>query len=319
MNNPIDIEKTRLEKTQNDFKLDVHELRYLKANLIAKPRHTIGKNGLIEVVQTGNPNLYRPLFCLGGQWKDVIPYLNQSQPIYCCNWFIKVQNPKVYIKALAKFYIDEIVSIQGEGPYLILGYCFGGLVATEIAFQLLNQGKETSLLILVERSGSNRKYLRFQPAIRRLIKINQRLLFHLNKLIYLKLDQKLYYISSLVTHLLINTNSEKTNPDKIDKKIEPKLNSIKFNEKEILNSLQQAMSYYDVPHYSGKTVLFFARDSLKTSFIFKKGGWENIFSNIINVYLVEGNHNHLFHEPYAKDIAQKMRLCLEKYARLSGV
>jgi len=49
---------------------------------------------------------------------------------------------------MAADYLQEIRSIQPEGPYLIGGYCFGALVAFEMAQRLLARGDKVALLAL---------------------------------------------------------------------------------------------------------------------------------------------------------------------------
>jgi len=47
-------------------------------------------------------------------------------------------------------------SVQPQGPYLLGGYCFGGLVAFEMAQRLREEGQITDLLALIEPSfGKN--------------------------------------------------------------------------------------------------------------------------------------------------------------------
>src|SRR5262245_64086253 len=53
-----------------------------------------------------------------------------------------------YTTLFRSHYLSEIRTVQANGPYLIGGYCFGGLVAFEIAQQLRKQNQEVALLIL---------------------------------------------------------------------------------------------------------------------------------------------------------------------------
>jgi aspartate racemase len=52
------------------------------------------------------------------------------------------------IPQMAAHYLDEIRKVQPQGPYQIGGYCFGGLVAFEMAQQLLAQGQPASLVAM---------------------------------------------------------------------------------------------------------------------------------------------------------------------------
>ena len=52
------------------------------------------------------------------------------------------------IPQMAAHYLAEIRKVQPHGPYSIGGYCFGGLVAFEMAQQLVAQGEQASLVAL---------------------------------------------------------------------------------------------------------------------------------------------------------------------------
>jgi amino acid adenylation domain-containing protein len=53
------------------------------------------------------------------------------------------------IEAIAAHYVAEIRKIQPNGPYRIGGYCFGGIVAVEMAQQLRRAGEEPEVVALL--------------------------------------------------------------------------------------------------------------------------------------------------------------------------
>lgn len=58
-------------------------------------------------------------------------------------------------KKMAEKYIDGILKIQKEGPFIIAGFCAGGTIAFEIAQKLKQINKEVSLVILVDSLASD--------------------------------------------------------------------------------------------------------------------------------------------------------------------
>ncbi len=54
------------------------------------------------------------------------------------------------IEQMARDYLDEIRAVQPSGPYHLLGWSFGGLVAYEMACQLQDIGEEVALLALLD-------------------------------------------------------------------------------------------------------------------------------------------------------------------------
>jgi thioesterase domain-containing protein/acyl carrier protein len=54
--------------------------------------------------------------------------------------------PDLSIGAMADRYIAEITDVQPHGPYVLLGYCFGALVAYEMADRLQQRGERVALV-----------------------------------------------------------------------------------------------------------------------------------------------------------------------------
>ncbi len=55
-----------------------------------------------------------------------------------------------FISEMARCHVEKIRKIQPHGPYRLAGFCFGGNVAAEIAWQLVQAGEEVALLALLE-------------------------------------------------------------------------------------------------------------------------------------------------------------------------
>src|SRR6266540_1075599 len=60
------------------------------------------------------------------------------------------QPPHVRIESMASSYIDAIRTVQPDGPYRLVGWSLGGLVAYEMCQQFLLQGKEVGLLAMLD-------------------------------------------------------------------------------------------------------------------------------------------------------------------------
>lgn len=61
-----------------------------------------------------------------------------------------LEKPVERIEDMAEFYLEALGQLQPHGPYILIGYSFGGLVALEMAQRLLAEGKNVSLLALVD-------------------------------------------------------------------------------------------------------------------------------------------------------------------------
>ncbi|MBU3063615.1 amino acid adenylation domain-containing protein [Nocardia sp. NEAU-G5] len=99
-----------------------------------------------------------PLFCihpaLGLSWcyRTLDQYLSADRPIY------GIQAPQVRgeipgptsVGEIAERYVEEIRTIQPHGPYHLLGWSLGGLLAHAIAVQLRAAGEQVALLALLD-------------------------------------------------------------------------------------------------------------------------------------------------------------------------
>ncbi|WP_425454130.1 amino acid adenylation domain-containing protein [Nocardia tenerifensis] len=114
-----------------------------------------------------------PLFCLhpmyGLAWSyaGLTQYLPVDQPIY------GVQSPALAedgelpasIGALARRYVAEIRTVQPHGPYRLLGWSLGGVLAHAIATELQADGEQVALLAMMD-SHPNPDVAGFRAAVR---------------------------------------------------------------------------------------------------------------------------------------------------------
>ena len=99
-----------------------------------------------------------PLFCIhdagGFSWpySKLIRHIPPEHPIYglqARNLTQRARRPRS-IEEMADDYLRFIRRIQPHGPYNLLGWSFGGLVAHAIATQLQSLGEEVALLALLD-------------------------------------------------------------------------------------------------------------------------------------------------------------------------
>src|SRR6201996_3940272 len=94
-----------------------------------------------------------PLFWIHG-WAELLSmrsYFDADQPVF------QIQDPlarrwqvKPRLELSARRYVEELRRIQREGPYHLIGYSFGGVIAYEMARQLLASGERVNFLGLLD-------------------------------------------------------------------------------------------------------------------------------------------------------------------------
>ena len=79
------------------------------------------------------------------------------------------------IDAMAEDYVATIDAIQQHGPYRLLGFCAGALVAFEVARKLRERGETIEQLVLINATAPIRPIVPFRDSIIRSIATNPRL------------------------------------------------------------------------------------------------------------------------------------------------
>jgi acyl-CoA synthetase (AMP-forming)/AMP-acid ligase II/thioesterase domain-containing protein/acyl carrier protein len=82
----------------------------------------------------------------------IAPHLDADQPFYgfVARGMDGRRLPHRTVVAMAADYVREIRQLQPHGPYLLGGFCAGGMVAFEMAQQLLRGGESVARLVLVD-------------------------------------------------------------------------------------------------------------------------------------------------------------------------
>jgi len=99
-----------------------------------------------------------PIFLIHSHGGNVLEYyplanaLGKDQPVYALQArgldgnIVKNES----LEDIATAYLKEIRSLQPDGPYILGGFCFGGLVALEAAQQLQAAGQKVKLVVMVQ-------------------------------------------------------------------------------------------------------------------------------------------------------------------------
>ncbi|MCK4359258.1 MAG: amino acid adenylation domain-containing protein [Candidatus Cloacimonetes bacterium] len=259
----------------------------------------------------------QPFFCVPGPagyvlcFADFAHYLGSEQPFYGLRpkGLDGEEVPYTCIEKMAEHYINEIRTIQSEGPYFLGGNCFGGIVAFEMAQQLQAQGQKVDLLALFEAyvPGTVYPLSGIKPFFIRLI---QRIRRHLNNLSRLSPKEKFLYFMEE------SRNAMKSKIWKIAYKFYLDIGRpLPHAFRSVREANFQALRDYVPKVYSGKLYLYQSDKRFAGFYYEPQMGWEKLATGGIEIYKVPGNHESIWNEPNLKVLAKKLSVCLDKAQR----
>lgn len=251
---------------------------------------------IVPIQQGGSK---RPLFFVGGhtgrvlEFRDLAPLLGPERPFYALQ--PEASSQKTYsteIKKIASTYLNAIREIQATGPYQLAGYCFGGLIALEMAQQLKAQGERVEPLILIETTcpgEETKRKLSLQrhwadlatlSAWKKIARIAKKAVGALNWLILsmkLKLSAHQYNVSNIEkAHGIASANYR----------------LLRYDDEALLIGFEPD-SAYQIPHHTG---------------------WNQWLTDNMQVVTFARSHGgryfsgcHFFHEPYLSKLAEELR------------
>lgn len=110
---------------------------------------------LVRIARGGD----RPaLFCVHGEgggagcYVQLAARLDPRQPVYGlqARGFEDGGTPQSSVPEMAAYYLHGVREVQPRGPYLLTGWCLGGIIAFEMACQLVRDGHEVGLVALMD-------------------------------------------------------------------------------------------------------------------------------------------------------------------------
>jgi amino acid adenylation domain-containing protein len=115
-----------------------------------------------------------PIFCIGGihLYQELADEFLRQRPVI--GMYVNPARETGYrdpaetrVNAMAHVYAEEIRRIQPRGPYHIVGFSFGGVIAHAIAIELMDAGEAIDLLCLLDSDAPGRARPRLRLWVRR--------------------------------------------------------------------------------------------------------------------------------------------------------
>jgi thioesterase domain-containing protein len=116
---------------------------------------------------------HEPLFCIGGVhlYQSLADEFRRERPVFGL-YVNPERNPgngsaSTRVDAMARIYAEEIRRIQPRGPYHLVGFSFGGVIAHAVAIGFLGAGESVDLLCLLDSDAPGHARPRLRLWVRR--------------------------------------------------------------------------------------------------------------------------------------------------------
>ena len=241
--------------------------------------------------------------------QGMVSNLSPDQPVYGIQalGLDGTVAPLDKLKDIAKFYIDEILAHDNEGPYIITGYSVGGVIAYEMAAQLLKMGKKVAMLGMFDTNLQNidRRQSLLERTRIKIFRQFRKLYFRAGTLCKHPAQTIKYlqgYYATKFNIFLKKTGVTKVyNPDHLPDFM-----------LDIIEKLETAFFNYELNPLKIKLELFKAEKRLYYVDDAQFYGWAKYALKGVNGHCVPGDHKAMFSHPHSKILAQMLQKKLDE-------
>jgi amino acid adenylation domain-containing protein len=266
------------------------------------------------------PNGFRPpmfwLHTLGGgggggvlRYQKLSQFLGPEQPSY---GLVAPPEPFTRIEVMAAHYIKTMRTIQPVGPYHLGGYCFGGVVAFEMAQQLQSAGEEVALLALLDSSPPNvvaeRNHSRNGfNSIGALPKKLQKFFKQDRKQMRTSLERKAKKLRGKLRALFDGSIPESTNGAALEDVID--MANYPADYKHYAEVHWDALNHYTPKFFDGKITLIESTNSPMSG---SPGVIWKTLARDLEIRSILATHETMLEEPHVQIVAAELNECLKR-------
>jgi amino acid adenylation domain-containing protein len=319
-----------LQRTDNFFDIGGHSL--LAAKMLARVEKEFGKllplatlfqaptvadlaklirhsgwkatwSSLVPIRPSGTKPPFYFVHAIGGNvlnFASFASHFDPDQPVYGlqARGLDGKEIPSMSIQQMAADYIQDIRTVQPQGPYCIGGFSAGGVVAFEMARQLRAAGQQVAILALLDspidnpnQSGVAASKERFT----RTVVFNIRYAFHTGLLSFARQKIKNFRMRANIRLWTIKNSLG----------FKPSARTLGVEEAFLL-----ALRNYVPQTYDGDATLFRAKDEL-CSYSDETLGWRGLIKGRLEILEISGDHDTILHEPHIGMLARLLNSCLD--------
>lgn len=283
------------------------------AGLLSREGSTVPYSSLVPIQPNGTKP---PMFWVHGvtghalHFYNLARYMDTGQPAYGLQ---AQERAPSQMEAIAACYLEKIRTVQAKGPYYLGGYCFGGVLAYEIARQLYEQGETVGLLALLESVAPKSGNLE----IRRIPSLAIHLLKNLPGWLLAIARRPGEYLPRVRRKLrgVRKRILRKVLPRTVAKPLDAEdifdMSGSWEKHHEAVRLHARALIAYSPQSFPGRVTLF-KTSTPSVAHLDPCMGWARLAIGGVDVKAVSGAHDDMLYEPHVRELARKLQDCLDQ-------
>jgi amino acid adenylation domain-containing protein len=249
-------------------------------------------------------------------YANLAKYLDVERPVYAFNSRDSEElDDSTTIEEMAARYIQEMRAVQPRGPYHLGGYCFGGLVAYEMAQQLVARGECVALLALMNATPPNSSFEQVSLTPTWLARFSENSWHWLRHFLRWGSGHRRQFLArkARVWRKRLLRRGARARKDEIDAEDYVDLSDYSPQRRRLWDVHLRAAARYTPKVYPGRvTVLRTELHPFLCSFD-ATFGWAQ-YAQGVTVKVVTGAHESILNEPHVQAVAAELNRCLENNA-----
>jgi amino acid adenylation domain-containing protein len=260
--------------------------------------HRTDRKQTVSPLVAINPHGPRPplflvhdLFGEVARFADLALHLGDDQPV----WGLEDNTDADTIELMATRYVTELRRVQPSGPYRLGGWCFGAVVAYEMAHQLQACGEQVALLALIGISAWDFPQL-VEPAAWRRYQLGSgdglrvRARFHLAAARTMGVRMGGRYLARKAVKRLVRRPSAQTRPSR----------------------RKETFARYVAKPYPGRVILVLSREETAVYSSDPAADWRRLGAKGVDVIELPAGHRAILTPPNVVEVAARLRVRLEE-------
>ncbi|MGA5696828.1 amino acid adenylation domain-containing protein [Bacillus bombysepticus] len=217
--------------------------------------------------------------------------------------------PNLSVEEMAVRYIEEIKQVKKEGPYTLLGWSFGGIVAFEMARKLEKLGDKVSFLGLLDvhpiEQGKEILSLNIKNAFEELEKFNDQL--GIEKISFEQMSEE-QLIESLLKKFTLNENSCQQNFE------DPMMNKLK-----VMIANRYAYLKYNCKQKIKADIFLFNASINDIHPLVDYNRWNEYTLGEVYALQVPGSHLSMLEKPHIHELVKSIKMSFKQMLLLAHV